>query len=121
MFIPTLLGLAILSFSWISITSSASLIVFTAFYGFFSGTFLTLPFTTVVTLSPHVGVVGVRMGMACAVVSLGLLIGTPVGGAILNRGWIALQAFGGAALLFSTVIMMASRVAKVGWGLTVKA
>ncbi|KAK7953546.1 MFS general substrate transporter [Apiospora saccharicola] len=122
MFIPTLLGLAILSFSWISITSSASLIVFTAIYGFFSGTFLTLPFSTVVTLSPHVGVVGVRMGMACAVVSLGLLIGTPVGGAILSRGgWTALQAFGGAALLVSTVVMMGSRVAKVGWGLTAKA
>jgi predicted MFS family arabinose efflux permease len=118
MFVPTCLGLAILSFAWISIHDSPRLIVFTAFYGFFSGTFLTLPFSTVVTLSPHMGVVGVRMGMACAVVSLGLLVGTPVGGAILNAGgWVALQSFGGAALAVSTLFIGGSRVAKGGWTL----
>lgn len=78
MFVPTCLGLPVLSFAWIGIKNSPGLIVFTVLYGFFSGTFLTFPFSTVVRLSPHMGVVGVRMGVACAVVSLGLLVGTPV-------------------------------------------
>jgi MFS family permease len=121
MFVPTCLCLSILSFAWIVINNSAGLIVFAALYGFFSGTFLTLPFSAVVTLSPHMGVVGVRMGMACTVVSLGLLVGTPVGGAILKHGWTSLQAFGGAALLLSAIAIAASRIAKVGWGLTTKA
>ena len=121
MFVPTLLSLSILSFAWIAVHDTAGVVVFTALYGFFSGTFLTLPFSTVVTLSPHMGVVGVRMGMSCAVVSLGLLVGTPGGGAILTHGWIALQWFGGAALMLSAVAISASRIAKAGWSLTAKA
>ena len=119
MFVPTCLGLSILSFAWIGIKNSPGLIVFTVLYGFFSGTFLTLPFSTVVRLSPDMGVVGVRMGMACAVVSLGLLVGTPVGGAVLEHGWPALQAFGAAVLMVSAVAITAARVAKSGWKLKV--
>ncbi|KAK8039930.1 MFS transporter- MCP family- solute carrier family 16 (monocarboxylic acid transporters)- member 10 [Apiospora rasikravindrae] len=121
-FIPTCFALALVSFAWMAIYDTAGLIVFTIIYGFFSGTFLTLPFSTVVTLSPHMGVVGVRMGMACAIGSLGLLVGTPLAGAILTHGgWHALQAFGGVTLLIATVAMSASRISKVGWHLTAKA
>lgn len=104
-----------------AIYDTTGLIVFTVVYGFFSGAFLTLPFSTVVTLSPHMGVVGVRMGMACAIGSLGLLVGTPVAGAILTHGWLALQAFGGATLLIATIAMSASRFSKVGWHVLAKA
>ncbi|KAK6844286.1 hypothetical protein PG995_014396 [Apiospora arundinis] len=120
-FIPTCFALAVLSFAWMAIHNTADLIVFTIIYGFFSGTFLTLPFSTVVTLSPHMGVVGVRMGMACAIGSLGLLVGTPLAGAILTHGWPALQAFGGTTLLIATIAMSASRISKVGWRVTAKA
>ncbi|KAK8106852.1 uncharacterized protein PG998_008865 [Apiospora kogelbergensis] len=120
-FIPTCLALAVLSFAWMAIHGTADLIVWTIIYGFFSGTFLTLPFSTVVTLSPHMGVVGVRMGMACAIGSLGLLVGTPLAGAILTHGWSALQAFGGATLLIATIAMSAARISKVGWHATAKA
>ncbi|KAJ2980241.1 hypothetical protein NUW58_g6998 [Xylaria curta] len=121
MFIPTCLGLATLSFAWIGITNIPGLIVFIALYGFFSGAFLTLPFSAVVTLSPHMGVVGVRLGMSCAAVGLGLLIGTPVGGAVLRAGWIALQTFGGSALLLSAILIASSRIAKVGPSIAAKA
>lgn len=67
------------------------------------------------------GVVGVRMGMACAVVSLGLLVGSPVGGLLLKTGFMGLQAFGASALLASGIAIAASRVCKVGWRLRVKA
>ena len=120
-FIPTCLALAVLSFAWMAIHGTADLIVWTIIYGFFSGTFLTLPFSTVVTLSPHMGVVGVRMGMACAIGSLGLLVGTPLAGTILTHGWSALQAFGGATLLIATIAMSAARISKVGWHVTAKA
>ncbi|KAI8630515.1 major facilitator superfamily domain-containing protein [Xylariaceae sp. FL1651] len=114
MFVPVCLALAILSYAWIGVKNSPGLIIFTLLYGFFSGAFLTLPFSSVVTLSPHLGVVGVRLGMSSAVVGLGLLIGTPVGGAVLARGWTALQAFGGSALLLGGLFIASSRVAKAG-------
>ncbi|KAI1126930.1 major facilitator superfamily domain-containing protein [Nemania abortiva] len=121
MFIPTCLGLSVLSFAWIGIHNTPGLIVFVLLYGFFSGAFLTLPFSTVVTLSPHMGVVGVRLGMACAAVGLGSLIGTPVGGAVLRSGWTALQAFGGSALLLSTILITSARIAKTGPTFKIKA
>jgi hypothetical protein len=55
------------------------------------------------------------MGMASAVVGLGLLIGTPLGGAVLKSGWTALQCFGGASLLLSAMLFTGSRIAKVGF------
>jgi hypothetical protein len=43
----------------VGVHNSGGLIVFTLLYGIFSGTFLTLPFTTVITLSPHMEAAGV--------------------------------------------------------------
>lgn len=115
MFIPTCFGLAVLSFAWIGIHNTPGLIVFIVLYGIFIGAFMTLPFSAVVKLSPHLGVTGVRMGMLCVICSFGILIGTPVGGAVLRQGgWISLQSFGGAALMVSTIFIIATRVAKVG-------
>ncbi|GAM40635.1 hypothetical protein TCE0_039r13131 [Talaromyces pinophilus] len=115
MFIPTCFGLAVLSFAWIGIHNTPGLIVFIVLYGIFIGAFMTLPFSAVVKLSPHLGVIGVRMGMLCVICSFGILIGTPVGGAVLRQGgWISLQSFGGAALMVSTIFIIATRVAKVG-------
>ncbi|KAJ5100510.1 MFS general substrate transporter [Penicillium angulare] len=115
MFIPTCFGLAVLSFAWIGIKNTPGLIVFMVLYGIFIGTYMTLPFSAVVRLSPHLGVTGVRMGMLCVVCSFGVLVGTPVGGAILRHGdWIGLQCFGGAMLMVSTIFIFATRVAKAG-------
>jgi MFS family permease len=121
MLVPTCLGLAILSFVWISIQSTTGLIVFSVFYGFFIGAFMTLPFSSVVRLSPDIGEVGTRMGMVGGVASIGLLIGTPMGGAILRHaGWTVLQSVGGAILVASAIAILASRVAKGGCRLTTK-
>ena len=95
--------------------------IFCLLYGFVSGFYLTLPAVIVVSLSPHLGVVGVRMGMAFAVGALGLLIGQPIAGAIVKSGWVGLQAFTGATLLVSAIIMAAARVSKVGFQVTARA
>ncbi|KKA20232.1 hypothetical protein T310_5738 [Rasamsonia emersonii CBS 393.64] len=79
MLIPTSAIAALLAFAWISIHNTAGLIVFCILYGFFSGTFVSLPPTTIVTLSPNLGVVGVRMGMNFTLAAVGLLVGTPIG------------------------------------------
>ncbi|KAI9757034.1 MAG: hypothetical protein M4579_003603 [Chaenotheca gracillima] len=121
MLIPCSLIASILAFAWIGIKSSAGLIVFCALYGFFSGTFVSLPPTVTYTLSPSLGVVGARLGMVFLPSSIGLLIGTPIAGAILKSGWPGLQAFCGVAVGISGLCIVAARIAKAGPKLLAKA
>ncbi|KAH7370849.1 MFS monocarboxylate transporter-like protein [Rhexocercosporidium sp. MPI-PUGE-AT-0058] len=120
--IPCSLISAVLAFCWIKINTTAGLIIFCIFYGFFSGTFVSLPPTTVVSLSPDMGVVGVRMGMSFSLAGLGLLIGNPVAGAILGSGsWLGVQVFCGASVALAALACIIARISKVGPELLVKA
>ncbi|KAK0515033.1 hypothetical protein JMJ35_002412 [Cladonia borealis] len=114
---------AFLAFCWISIHSTAGLVMFCLLYGFFSGTFVSLPPTTVVSLSPNVAVVGTRMGMSFAFAGFGLLVGNPVAGAILGTGdnFTGVQAFCGGTVAAAAIFVLFARVSKVGLGLRSKA
>ena len=76
-------------------------------------------------MSPDLAFLGGRMSMAFMTAGTGLLVGTPVAGAILATGggdnWAMLQVWSGALLVLSAVCMLGARVAKVGWGLLRKA
>jgi predicted MFS family arabinose efflux permease len=94
-----------------------------AFYGFFSGSFVSLPPTIIVALSTDAREkIGTRLGQAFACMAFGLLIGTPIGGAVLQKGGFkALWGFGGALLLVSFVLLLAARVNYAGWKVLKKA
>ncbi|KAJ4305390.1 hypothetical protein N0V90_000921 [Kalmusia sp. IMI 367209] len=121
--IPCALITGVLCFCFISVTSAAGIIVLMGFYGFFSGTFVSLPPTIIVHLSLNErGKIGTRLGQSFACVAVGLLVGTPIGGAILDRsGFWAVWVFGGCMLLASTVILGVARVCHKGWSLAVRA
>jgi len=121
--IPFALITALLAFCWIAIKDTAGLIVFCVLYGFFSGTFVSLPGPTVLSLSPNMGTVGTRIGMSFAFGGFGLLVGNPVAGAILrNQGsWVGLQAWSGASVAIAALCMLIARITKVGPGLKAKA
>ena len=86
---------------------------------FFTGSFVSLPPTIVFTLSPSLSVYGTRNGMLFLPISLGLLIGNPIAGAILRSGWRNVEAFCGVAIVVSGGLLIATRIAKTG--LAVKA
>ena len=123
MLLPCAAISALLAFCWIAISSKAGLIVFCILYGFFSGTFVSLPPTTVVSLSPSLGVVGTRMGMSFAFAGFGLLVGNPVAGAILGTGnnFTGVQSFCGGTVAAAALAVLVARVCKVGTGVRVKA
>lgn len=123
MLIPCALVAAILVFSWIGIMNTPGLIVFAILYGFFSGTFVSLPPTALISLSPHLRVVGTRMGMSFAFSALGLLVGTPVSGAILNvtHRYLGPQILAGGTILVAACCLIAARLYKAGGKLLVKA
>jgi predicted MFS family arabinose efflux permease len=102
---------------------SAGLVVLMAFYGFFSGSFVSLPPTIVVSLSMDArDKIGTRLGQSFFCISFGVLIGTPIGGAVLDKGgFVALWTFGGVMLFASALLLIAARVSWKGWGVFIKA
>ena len=113
--IPCTLATCILGFGWVGIHSTGGLIVFCILYGFFSGAFVSIPPTVVVSLSPHMGVVGTRMGMCFALGGLGLLCGNPVAGQLIKQsGFATAIYFCGAVVALGAAFMIAARIAKTG-------
>ncbi|KAI0920318.1 hypothetical protein AcW1_002092 [Taiwanofungus camphoratus] len=124
MLIPCSVISAVLAFCWIAIHDVGGLAVFAVFYGFFSGTFVSLPPSTVASLSPDLKKVGSRMGMSFAFAGVGLLIGNPIAGAILNLNtghFVRAQVFCGVVVAAGAGAMILARVSKVGLALAVKA
>ena len=123
MLIPCAFATSILCFGWIGINSIPGVIIFAILYGFFSGAFVSLPPSAIVSLTPNLGLVGTRMGMCFGITAIGVLIGTPVSGAILNSTgkYIGTQLFCGSIVLLAMVLMISARWAKYGAKVLVKA
>ncbi|KAH9871852.1 hypothetical protein J1614_006110, partial [Plenodomus biglobosus] len=117
--VPCCLISGVLCICFIAVDNSPGIIVLMAFYGFFSGSFVSLPPTIMVHLSVDArDKIGTRLGQSFAFVSIGLLIGTPIGGAVLDKsGFDALWTFGGCMLFGSAACLIMARVAFKGWGL----
>ena len=94
--------------------------VFCLLFGFFSGNFISLAPSILVTLCPNLGVFGVRLGMLFVPMAIGPLIGNPIAGAVLDHGWVALQAFCGATTVFAVLLALALRIMKAGIRLKAK-
>jgi predicted MFS family arabinose efflux permease len=122
--IPCTLMCGALLIAWTAVHSTGALIVFALLYGFFSGSFVSLPPSVLVALSPDLSKVGTRIGMSFSVSSLGALIGSPVGGALLNLHtghYVRMQVFCAVAMLFACAMLIMARVAKSGLVVMVKA
>lgn len=103
--IPCGISCVVLAFAWLGISNAPGLWVFCGLYGFFSGAIVSLPPTIVARISPDMSLVGTRMGMCFTFAGLGLLIGNPIAGAILNipeGKFKGAQAFSAATLLGGT-------------------
>ena len=121
--IPCTLICGVLVLVWIAVHSTGALIAFALLYGFFSGSFVSLPPSTLVALSPDLSKVGTRIGMSFSVSSLGVLVGSPVGGALLNLHtghYVRMQVFCAVTMLFACAMLVVARVAKSGLVLMVK-
>jgi MFS family permease len=72
---PILLGVALVSWTWLAVHSVGGFYAFTAFYGIINGAFQCLIPTCVASLTPNLNMVGTRLGMAFATVSFAALTG----------------------------------------------
>ncbi|KAF7185693.1 MFS-type transporter dbaD [Pseudocercospora fuligena] len=116
--IPCTFATGILCLCLIAAKSIAPVIIIAALYGFFSGTFVSLPATIYVHITKNRGMIGTRMGMGFAVTSIGILVGTPISGAILSASsFTYVWVFGGIMTVLAAVLICVCRVSKGGWKL----
>ncbi|KAJ5157024.1 MFS-type transporter dbaD [Penicillium canariense] len=123
MLTPAVTITSILAFAWIGVHTVAGLIILAVLYGFFSGGFVSLPPVVMASMTPDVRDLGTRLGMVFAATSLGVLIGTPIGGAILadtNR-YLGVQLFTACCLIASACLMATLRFVRSGPRLMYKA
>ena len=119
---PWLFFLGIIGYSWISATSTGQIIVVCIFYGFFSGTLVSIIAPAVVVISPDLSLVGTHMGMNFGFTALGLLIGNPVAGVLLAKyGYIGPAMWCGTCNVVAGIFILAARVSKTGPVLMAKA
>lgn len=115
--VPCATMTGILALVWIGISNIGGVIVFCILYGFFSGGFVSMPPVAIVTLTKDMSKIGTRMGQCFFICSFGLLIGTPVSGAILNQSgtWLGVQLFSGIAVFVTGMLLLWARTSSVGW------
>ena len=106
---------AVLVLAWIAIESTAGIVVFGVLYGFVSGSLVSLGGPVVFSLTDNLQIVGTCLGMITGACGLGLLLGSPIAGAILDQGgWSGLQAWNGALLVIAGILLLWSRMERYG-------
>ncbi|RYP22267.1 hypothetical protein DL765_001781 [Monosporascus sp. GIB2] len=71
-----------LLFSWIAVETVAGTVAWSIFWGMISGVLVALPGAFIPLFCPSLAVIGTRSGIYWSWVGLGMLIGSPIGGAI---------------------------------------
>ena len=122
-YIPHIFATGVLAYCWMAVHNPVGLMVFSVVYGFFSASLVSLIGPITVEISTETSdVIGTRLGMALAFGGVGLLVGSPIAGAILtSRGWIGLQVWAGSLVMVSGTCLLCVRVLKYGWRAKVRA
>jgi MFS family permease len=102
---------------WLPSRGNVPIILFSAFYGFTSGTFVSMVPALIAQIS-DIRKIGVRIGVNYLVVSLSGLIQNPIGGALISRdngGYLYLQIFCGLTMAVGTSLYFVARTIQVGF------
>ncbi|KAI0686345.1 hypothetical protein C8T65DRAFT_591237 [Cerioporus squamosus] len=104
---------------WLPSRNAASIIAFSALYGLFSGSFVSLLATYIATITPR-EVYGARLaGSVYVFLAVATLIGTPTAGAILKTvdeaHFTRLIVFSGALMAVGTFALCAAAIVDAGW------
>ncbi|WFD00411.1 hypothetical protein MYAM1_003160 [Malassezia yamatoensis] len=115
--IPFTAACLVLAFAWLGINNAAGLIVFAVLYGFCSGTYVSMPPSTVASLTKDMHHVGSRIGTCFLGGGIGILVGSPIAGALVNleeKSFWKAQVFCGVFVSAAVVCLVLARVAKTG-------
>ncbi|KAF9873929.1 major facilitator superfamily transporter [Colletotrichum karsti] len=109
-------AMSIAAFCFAATNSQGSLIAVTVVYGFFAGTFFALQPTTFVKLTADKSYMGTRFGMAFTVMSVAILFGSPIAGALSRSfGYLSGWIWAGCCLAASGLTIFTARGVSGGW------
>ncbi|KAF5878167.1 putative mfs monocarboxylate transporter protein [Botrytis fragariae] len=104
-----------LIFCWIAIHGFPGLIAWVVFYGLFANAVQALFPAASSTFTTKLEMMGTRLGMVFAVISIACLTGPPIAGALIsanNGSFLYAQIFGGCSMLLGSMVMLGSVAAK---------
>ncbi|WFC93384.1 hypothetical protein MBRA1_000004 [Malassezia brasiliensis] len=84
MIIGLSLSSMVLAFGWMGIESIGGICVFSVLYGFTTGGYVSLPTPCVTSITANLHEVGARVGMTFLFAGLGMLIGSPIAGSLVD-------------------------------------
>ena len=112
--IPFTVSASVLGYAWIGITNSPGLIMFAVLYGTCAGAIESVPGSVIAGLTSNMREVGTRLGMCFLFEGFGVLIGSPIAGAIINLEesyYVHAQLFCGSLLVGAFAFMTLGRIA----------
>jgi len=121
--LPFVFFSALCLYCWAAVRNITSVYVFAVFYGFFAAGIQSLFLATLGSLTSDPKRVGVRMGMVLTVISIPALTGSPLAGALIQRGsqsYLYAQMFAGSSMALGFFFLVAVRIARTGWKFSTK-
>lgn len=121
---PFTFACLVLACAWVGIQNTPGIIVFAVLYGLCSGTYVSLPSATISSLTKDMHHVGSRLGTCFFGGGIGILVGNPIAGALINvkeKSFWKAQVFCVMLVLATVVCLVLARVSKTGLVLNVKA
>ncbi|KAL4757377.1 putative MFS monocarboxylate transporter [Aspergillus foveolatus] len=118
MLIPFSFATGLVAFCWAGVRNFGGVYGFAAFYGLAAAGIQSLFPATLSTLTTDLKKMGARMGMVMSVVGVAALIGSPIAGALVQRGdgdYLYAQMFMGSVIIAGTLNLIAARAAKIGF------
>ena len=105
------LATGILIFCWQAITTNASIIVFSALFGFCSGAIISGIPVCFANCPQDPRNIGTYMGMGMAIASLATLVGPPINGALLThyKSYDQISTFSGAVVLAGSMVVLLAK------------
>ena len=107
---------------WLPAAANAPVIVFAALYGFGSGAFVSAAPSAIAQIS-DVRKIGVRTGTLFAIISVAALVGSPIGGALVDDDhgkYRDLQIYAGIMCTAGAAVLLTARLVLSGPKLMVK-
>lgn len=112
-FIPVMFIAGTVLFCWAAVSTLPGMIAFTIFYGFFGAGVQSLLQAALASLNTDLKKTGVRIWMGFSVVGVASLTGSPLGGALVEKGRCLLVE----RWWLESLVLVAARIAKTGFQL----
>ena len=117
-YIPLCVASGLLLYCWIAIKSAAGLYVWVIVYGLVGAGVQGMFPSALASLTTELSKMGIRVGMILSILAFACLTGSPLTGALVERGngsYLYAQVFGGTSLLAGAMIIVAARMASTGY------